>query len=80
MGRRSGFAFPVYSGDTDDGTPLMAIPHDDFEQIREGYGCANCGELREMYLPVCDVCGAARDVEKDFQVLPEDWKPSREGE
>jgi hypothetical protein len=75
---RAGCARFIYTGKDERGEPLYAVPPEDFEQIRQGYGCAQCGELREYFFARCPVCNHARDLSHDFLPLPREWIPEIE--
>jgi hypothetical protein len=58
------------------GRALFALNKDDFEKVRDGYGCANCLEdYFGVYLLTCPVCKHERDLWNDFVALPDYMVP-----
>ena len=54
--------------------PLFALSKEDFEKVRQGYGCPECLEdYNGVYLPQCPLC---KHVRRDGEVVqaPEDWE------
>ena len=52
------------------GRALFALNRDDYEKIRQGYGCPNCLEdYQGMYLPTCPLCKHSTDF-SDHDFLP----------
>ena len=50
----------------------FALEHDDFEAIRQGYGCGNClADYRGIHLEKCPTCGEERPGHE--LVVPQWW-------
>lgn len=45
---------------------------EDFQKVRQGYGCPECLEdFNGVYMAVCPVCAHVRDVSRDILPTPE---------
>ena len=54
--------------------PLFALTPDDYEKVRQGYGCPECLEdFYGVYMLRCPVCGHTRQ-EGEVQAVPHDWQ------
>jgi hypothetical protein len=71
---------PVYSRyDRTTGQYMWGLGPDDYERIRQGYGCPRCLEAFEFYTARCPVCRAEIALEREiFSEPPPYWKPSPE--
>lgn len=73
---------PIYSQENlQTGEIEWLLYPEDFEKIRQGYGCPKCLEdYNGLCLATCPVCNHTRDALKDFTaVVPDHMKPGRAG-
>ena len=54
--------------------PLFALTPEDYDKVRQGYGCAECLEdFNGVYMMKCPVCGHIRQ-DGEVVAVPEDWR------
>lgn len=70
MARKNGAFIPVWERiNHETGEVEFALEHEDFEAIRQGYGCSYClKDYRGMYLKKCPDCG-----QDTLEVVPQWW-------
>jgi hypothetical protein len=70
---KNGAFIPTWSRQNPEtGEAEFALEHDDFEAIRQGYGCATClADYHGIYRLKCPVCGEARAQTE--LVVPQWW-------
>lgn len=66
----------VYAEEREDGSFVFGVGPEDFELMRQGYGCMNCLEKfvvngTLVYFPVCPFCKA--DVTPIVAPTPDHW-------
>lgn len=75
---KNGWIEPVYWGRDDDGRPVAAFSDEDYERIRQGYGCPNCWQAFSIVMVKCPVCqlDLASNLDPHMANLPDGWAPS----
>ena len=68
---------PIYSEfDRASGKWRWGLGRDDFEKVRQGYGCHDCLEdFHGVVLLTCPACGHKRDQALDFLPTPDHFQP-----
>lgn len=76
MASQNGAFIPTWSRiNNETGEAEFALEHEDFEAIRQGYGCATClADYRGMYLEKCPQCG---EVRRQSQLVVPQWWTSK---
>lgn len=76
MASRNGAFIPTWSREnTETGEMEFALAHEDFEAIRQGYGCATClADYHGVVLLKCPQCGETR---KQTELVVPQWWTSR---
>lgn len=72
-----GWMEPVFYGHQEDGQPIAALSPEQFEKVRQGYGCPRCWQEFTVILTKCPVCQLDLTHNLDPQVVdyPEEWVP-----
>ena len=70
MPSRNGAFIPAYQEiDYETGEAMFALAHEDFEAIRQGYGCSYClADYHGIHLQKCPQCG-----NDTLRVVPQWW-------
>lgn len=81
-GSKLGWMEPVFYGHTEDGQPIGAMSPEQFERIRQGYGCPRCWQEFAIVFTKCPVCQLDLSGNLDPQVreYPVDWTPGDDRE
>jgi hypothetical protein len=73
LASKNGAFIPIWSRtNPETGEEEFALEHEDFEAIRQGYGCATClADYHGIALATCPTCGEGRSQTE--LVVPQWW-------